>query len=358
MTSRAASSRPGLNRRGLLMLGAGCALAPRAGFAQPAVTSRQVGINLYELVFSQRTGTVYVTSAGGRWPNAPKPQIFALDGTTLETRAVIEPEFAGFGLGLNDRTQTLFTTNTIDGNVSLIDLRTGRARATVKHGEKAHLREVVVDEAKNLAYVSEIGNSRAGTPSAVWVIDAARGRISHVLSEGVGEGGITGLALDAARNRLYATAMQSNEIVEIDLEARKAVRRFASGGESAINVALDAAGRRLFVTHQRSNELVALNAETGAVLGKVAVGDGALGVAFDPLRYRVLTANRRAGTLSVVDARSLTLIDTVATGTHPNTVAIDHASGNAYVSNKRPSGGRGNPPPEDPNGDTVSLVRF
>jgi hypothetical protein len=51
------------------------------------------------------------------------------------------------------------------------------------------------------------------------------------------------------------------------------------------------------------------------------------------------------------------LKESLATGSHPNTVAVDRRSGLAYVSNKARSAPRGQPPVEDPNGDTVSILR-
>jgi len=281
-----------------------------------------------------------------------------LDGTTLATKSVIEPESAPFGVGLNDKTQRLFTTNTRDGSVSTIDLGTGRVVGQAKAGEKAHVREVVVDEAKNLAYASVFGGGRTPVPSAIWVIDGATGKLDHLLSEGLAEGGITGVALDAARNRLFATALMTNEIVEIDLAARKAVRRFASGGEGAVNLALDAAGRRLFVANQKTGGIAVLNADSGAVIKTVETGAGALGVRFDDMRNRIVVANRQAGTTSVLDGTSLAVLATLETGSHPNTVAINGKAGLAYVTNKRKMGRRGEAPPEDPRGDTVSLIRL
>ncbi len=351
-----------IQRRGVLALAAGAVglSALRPAVAQPALgVTRPVGAGLYEVVVSISTGTVYVAAVGVRGgQDAPKPQIVALDGTTLATKSAIELEFPAFGLGLNDRTQRLFTTNTIAGSVSIIDLGTGRAIGHAQAGEKAHLRQVVVDEAKNLAYATAFGGGRTPTPSAIWVVDGATGKVDHVVSEGLEEGGITGIALDAARNRLFATALMSNEIVEVDLAARKALRRFPSGGDGAVNVALDAAGRRLFVTHQKTGGLVVLNADSGAVIGTVATGAGALGVSFDATRNRIVVANRQAGTTSVVDGANLTVLASLETGTHPNTVAINGKAGLAYVTNKKKAVRRGEPPVEDPRGDTVSLIRL
>lgn len=348
-----------IGRRSAFALAAVGLVLPRAGRAQPVIAATQrAGANLYELVVSPSTGTVYVAAAGGRGGEGPKPQIVLLDAATLEPRGAIDLDVGAFGLGLNDRTQTLYATNTTTGTVSVIDLKQRKVVATPQHGEKAHLREAVVDEAANRVYVTAYGGGREEGPSAIWVIDGAKAAIDHVITEGLETGGITGIALDPARNRLFATAMRSNEVVEVDLAAKRAVRRFAAGGEGTVNLALDAAGERLFATNQRTGNVAVLNPATGAVIRSIATGEGALGIAFDRERNRIFVANRRAGTTSVIDGRSLEIVASLKTGTHPNTVATDPRTGFAYVTNKRQMSPRGQPPVEDPNGDTVSLIRL
>src|SRR5690606_4680442 len=168
--------------------------------------------------------------------------------------------------------------------------------------------------------------------------------------------GVTGLALDKARNRIYATDMTTNQIAVVDLAEKKVIERWTAGGESPINASLDAETNRLFVTNQGSGTLTVFDTETGEIVKTIPTGEGALGVRFDPVSNVVFVANRRAGTVSVVDAESLEVVANLATGTHPNTIAVDPRSGVAYVSNKAKSGGRNAPPVDDPNGDTVTRI--
>ncbi|UFN47552.1 YncE family protein [Roseomonas sp. OT10] len=352
------SAVPRLARRGLLAAASGLVLLPAlrpARAATPTVErSRKIAPSLYEIAVSAARDTVYVASVGTRGGN--DAALVALDPRTLEEKGRIALAEPGFGLGLNDRTQMAYATNTRSGSVSAIDLKAGTVVARIAHGEGAHLRQAVVDEAANRIYVTAFG--ARDKPSAIWVIDGAANRIDHVLEAGLEQGGITGLALDAGRGRLFATALGSNEVVEIDVAGRRVLRRFASGGEGAVNVALDPAQNRLFVTNQKSGTLTVLDAGSGAVVGSLPTGDGALGVTFSPSNGLVFVTNRRAGTTSVVDGKGLSILASLPTGTHPNTVAVDHRNGAAYVSNKAKTGERGAPPPDDPNGDTVSLIRI
>lgn len=347
-------SRPALSRRHALGLAAGLLAAARltparAAGAAPAIEKTvKIAPSLYEVVVSRTTGLVHVASAGQRDQN--NAAILGLDPQSLAVRATFKPDEPAFGLGVNDRRGLLFTTNTRSGSVSVIDLKAGRAVAKLAKGEKAHVRQVVVDEANDRAFVSVPGFQGAG--SAIWVIQGQE--IARVI-EGL-DGGFSALAVDAANNRLFTASLASNEVAEIGLADGKVVRRFPSGGEGAINIAFDAKGNRLFVTNQKSGTLAVLDAQAGTVSKSIPTGEGALGVTLAP-DGTVYVANRGAGTVSIVDGRSLEVRASLATGTHPNTVAVDAASGLAYVTNKARSAGRGQPPVDDPNGDTVSIIR-
>ncbi|MBO1074562.1 YncE family protein [Roseomonas marmotae] len=340
-----------------LAAGAGfrAAAAATAGGEAPAVLrSARVYPGLYEVVVSRATGLVHVAATGPRGANAAR--ILGLDPQSLEVRSQIElGDEPAFGLGLNDVTGVVYTSNTRSGTVSAIDLKAGKVLATLSGGEGGHPRQLLVDEAANRVYVSNFGSR--GKPSAIWVIDGTTNTLAGVITEGLAEGGITGLTLDKAGNRLFATALTSNEVVEISLAGGGATRRFPSGGEGPINLAFDPAGQRLFVTNQKSNTLTVLDAATGALVKSLPTGEGPLGVALSPARGLVYVACRRSGTVELFNARDLAPLSSLQTGTHPNTIAIDPRSGLAYVTNKARSGGRGAPPVDDPDGDTVSIIR-
>jgi len=348
---------PALRRRHLLALLGAAGLATRISpvHAAPAVErSAKVATGLYEVAVSTTTDLVYVAAAGPRGGNEAK--ILGLDPRTLEVRSTLAfGEDPVFGLAVNDRTGTLFGTATRDGHIDVVDLRTNTVKARVAEGTGAHVRQVLVDEANNRAFVSIYGTR--DKPDAVWVIDTAANTMAAVITEGL-PSGISGLAYDAAGDRLFAAALQPNEVVEISLARRAGVRRFASGGEGPINLAFDAASGRLFCTNQKTGTLVALNAASGEVVKSVETGAGALGVTLTPDGRLAYVTNRGAGTVSLVNTGDMTVTASLPTGTHPNTVAIDRRSGTAYVTNKARMTPRGQPAVEDPNGDTVSILRL
>jgi len=349
------SSRPTLSRRQFagLLAAAGVALRSTPGLAAPtAEKTVKVAPGLYELVVSTTTNLVHVASTGGRGANAAK--VVGLDLRTLEVRSTIElGADAVFGLAVNDKAGLLFGTETRGGKLVTMDLRTGTVKGSIADGEGAHVRQIAIDPAGNRAFVSVVGFR--DKPSAIWVVDTAANKLLGVIKDGL-EGGITGLDYDAKGDRLFATALQSNEVVEVSLSKMAGVRRFASGGDGAINLTFDEASGRVYVANQKSGQLAVLDAASGKPVKILDTGAGALGVTLSADGATAFVANRGAGTVSIVDTRALAITGSVETGTHPNTVAVDPRSGLVYVSNKGATGERGAAPPEDARGDTVSII--
>ncbi|GLK82350.1 YncE family protein [Ancylobacter defluvii] len=313
----------------VLLMGTALLIGVGAAQAEPEfVRSVKPGPGVYELVYSAPMNRVYVASAGTR--GSTEAKVLALDPVTLETKETIDfGSEAAFGLGINNTTKKLYATQTRIGAVAVVDLASGKVVATVKKGDKAHVREAVVDEASNRIYVTVMGRD---DDSAVWIIDGATdslvGSIDNL------PGSVTGVAVDQKGNRLFASAMKSNQVHVIDLATGKVVKSFASGGENAINLVYDASGDQLFVAHQGSGEVVVLDPKDGSVIKNIPTGPGALGVAIDPARSLVYVANRVGGYVTLIDTKTLEPVANVVTGSMPNTVAIDPSTGNVYVTNK------------------------
>lgn len=351
-------------RKGILTAAAFAALA-MASTASAQTIEKTVKVapgGLYEIVFNPVDNDLYVAAVGPRGAN--QAQIVRLQGQTLAPESSVDVSANPlYGLNLNTRTQVLYGTDTRAGAVTAINARTGEVIATIRNGEEqgAHVRQVVVDEAHNKAFVTVVGGEAgdAARPNLVWVIDGATNRVERAITVAVG--GLTGAAFDPATNRLYVTGMSSNEVAAIDLSTGQTVGKWPSQGDSAINVAVDSEGRRLFVANQKSGELTVLNADTGALIRKIATGEGALSVAYNGAVKQIYVANRGAGTVTVVDSDTYEVKANLQTGTFPQTIAIDRATNAVYVSNKARGLPRnapaGTPVPVDPTGDVVTLIR-
>jgi len=319
---------------------------------KPAVDkSVKVADGVYEVVAG--SDAVYVASTGRRGPDAkPEAKIVVLDPQTLDVKKSIDVTAEpAFGLGLNEKTQMLYTSNTRSGSVSVIDLKAGKVVATIKSeaDPKAHTFRVLADEANNKVYVS-----LASKDGKIWIIDGKTNTIAHTITGLVTP---TGLALDAAANRLYTALMGSNEIGVIDLKTNEVVSRYPAGGERPTQLAFDARTSRLFITNQASGDMTVLDTKAGTIVKTVKTGAQALGIGFNPKTNRIYVANRQAGTVSVIDATSYEILAELPAGTLPNTVSVDPRTNLTYITNKAKGGGRGAPPVDDPNGDTVTMIK-
>lgn len=338
-------------------------LIASAAQAEPTV-ERSVKVapgGVYEIVFNPADNDIYVAAVGPRGETAGR--VARLDGATLAAGEGIDvSDDPLYGLGLNSRTQMLYGTATRSGSVGVVNLATGEVVTHVKDGDNdsAHVREAVVDEQRNKIYVTIVGGQAGDTSrqNEVWVIDGATNTLERKIAVPVG--GLTGAALDTAGNRLFVTGMSSNDVAVIDLSNDQVTGRFPTGSERPTNVAYDAEGGRLFVASQGTGDLTVMNAADGAVVQKVATGEGALSVAFNPAVNQVYVANRQAGTVTVVDGASYAVLANLQTGTFPQTIAIDRATNRVYVTNKARGLPRnapaGTPTPEDPAGDTVTVI--
>lgn len=316
--------------------------------AQQVEKSSYAGNGIYEAVINDKDGHIYVTGAGSR--TQPGGAIYKIDPVDLSiVDSIPLTENPPFGLGLNHKTQIAYTSNTRTNSVSAVDLKTGKLIAVINSGaEKSHTREVLVDEKKNLIYVTDV-NKRG----SIWVIEGKTNTFSHLIPE-VGNT-TTGLTFGESTNFIYASNIGDDMISKIDVKAKKVVKSFPSGGESPINIASD--GKRLFVTNQKSGTLTVLDLD-GKLIKSIPTGDGAIGIAYDPVKNRLYSANRQTGTTTIIDADSYEVIADLKTGSHPNNVKVDAKTGTAYVLNKA-KGGRpveGQPIVVDTEGNTISKI--
>ncbi|RRN77530.1 YncE family protein, partial [Pseudoxanthomonas sp. SGD-10] len=285
----------------------GIALPATINFASAQTLSKtaKVGKGIYEIVFSEKDNALYIASAGSR--TAPAGYIYKVNAKDLSVIDSIDVKVApAYGLGINQKTQRLYTTNTRSNSVHAIDLKTGKILATITNGkEKPHVREVIVDEDKNLVYVSDVQKE-----GIIWVIDGKTNKLSHLI-ENVGES-TTGIALDKKRNQLYAVNMASKDISVVDLKSNKVVRKFPSGGEGSINLVYDAKGDRLFVAHQKSNNVTVIKPATGEIIKTIPAGNGALGINFDTKNNLVYVASRGDGNVTVINGDNYEVVQTIA----------------------------------------------
>lgn len=336
----------------VLMAASICAMS--AATAQELVKTVPATKNVYELVVDSDGKSIYVATPGDRSNPASKPHVFVFDAQTLTKKDSIPMQHGpAFGIAINNKTQTLYLSNTVIDGVTAVALESGKQTQIASGKEASHTREIIVDEEHNKIYVSDVVGLK--DPGRIWVIDGKTNTLERLIETG---GSVTtGIALDKKRNQLYISNYGADEIAIIDLATDKVVKKYPAGGKQPTNLAYDEEGDRLFVTNQESADVTVLSPQDGKLLATVSTGKGVLGIRYDALKNKAYVANRMAGTVSIIDAETYKVIKDIPTGTHPNTVAIHSPSGRIFITNKAKMAKKGEDA-TDPNGDTLSLIKI
>lgn len=281
------------------------------------------GANVYQPVYNPVDNAVYVSAAA----DGVNGKIYKLDGETLKVIEKIDvPGAAPQGLGINVKTQTLYSTNSRKSLVVATDLKTGNQTYISSTVPGTNAREVRVDEERNLIYITSVRNG------GIWVIDGNTNKFQRYIYN-LGRA-ITGMSIDVANNKLYATAMGDNQIVVVDAATGIVEKKFDAQGERPTNVFYDATKKRLLIANQTTENITVLNAEDGALIKVIPTGKGALGVDYDAKNDLIYVANRHGRSVTVIDGSTYEVKQNFDMQGLPNTVAINRENGKVYVTNK------------------------
>jgi DNA-binding beta-propeller fold protein YncE len=118
--------------------------------------------------------------------------------------------------------------------------------------------------------------------------------------------------------RLWAACNRSSEIVEVDLEQWRVVRRLPAG-DGVYNLAVTGDGRRLVATNKRAGSVSVFDAASGRELARIPTSRRVVhGVAIAPDdRYAFVSVEgvgSEPGTLEVIDLRALRRVAAVDVG--------------------------------------------
>jgi len=144
-------------------------------------------------------------------------------------------------------------------------------------------------------------------------------------------GDVAGVAVDAARDRLYTVSLwDSDRVTELDRSTLEILRSRRIGG-THYAVAYDPDDRRLFAPAFYASRVRIVDTETLDVVGSVRTGLGPRALAFVPgERDLLLAAAVYDDVLRVCDAGDGAVLETVRVGGHVKSIAVDHDRRLAY----------------------------
>lgn len=323
-------------------------------YGQEIVKSNNIGKGLYEIAIDPEHNAVYVATTGER--NANNAYIYKLDATTLATIDSIHVEKGPFGLAINPQTQKLYTSNTRNNAVTIIDLNTKKVIAEVSNGqEESHTREIIIDEKNNLVYVSDVGN-----PSSIWIIDGATHQYKGSL-ENFGKSA-TGIWLDDKNQIIYACLMGEGKLIGKSLKNNETVVDITlDTAGSPINLILDYELNKIYISDFKLHQVYVVDAAKSKLIKTIPVNEGPIGIEIDYKNNRIYTANRGGQSISIIDRNTLEIVKHLPSLGLSNTVKTHPKTGVTYVSNKQQStvNRKGEPTGKSPlpNGDAVIMIQ-
>lgn len=169
-----------------------------------------------------------------------------------------------------------------------------------------------------------------GDTGEVAVIDPAHRRVVTFIHIG----GDLEYAVPGDNGELYVNGVTHNEIFRINTASNRVDATWPMPQcDSPHGLAIDTRTHRLFASCE-NQRLVVVDAESGAVVATVPIGQGTDADRFDPMSGLIFSSNGRDGTLSIireVNANTFVPVATVPTELSARTMEIDPESGRVYL---------------------------
>jgi len=278
------------------------------------------------IAVDQRTHTAYVSNGGSNTVSVVNTATCAADDTS-GCRSVAPTVAVGQGpasLAVDDATDTVYVSNTVDGTVSVIDGRT--CNATHDAGCVQHPRVVTVG---------------AGADGVA--VDQATDTI-YVTSDGTDGSGNTVSVIDGQTCNASFTSGCNQTPPEVTLAGPNPT-------EPAVDEATDTVYVPITGPNGQGDMVAVINGATcnatitsgcGQIPHNIKVGAGAGGADIDQATDTVYVSSFSAGTVSVINGSTCNggvtsgcgqTPPTVTVGTNPTNVAVDQITGAVYVAN-------------------------
>jgi YVTN family beta-propeller protein len=208
------------------------------------------------------------------------------------------------------------------GQAIAFDLKTFKVQRRIKAQDDAD--GIAFDPASGHIFVVE------GDSKSISVIDPKSDQVAATIQTGEGlEAAVAG-----SNGKLYVNGSEKKEIIRIDIASNKVDARWPIPNcTSPHGLAIDTAAHRLFASCV--NKLMTIvNADTGAVVAALPIGQGTDSAAFDPKRKLIFSSNGVDGTISVIresDPQTFVPAGDIKTQVTGRTMDIDPDTGRLFV---------------------------
>ncbi len=213
--------------------------------------------------------------------------------------------------------ELLIVLNKSDDTASILDAKTGAARATVPVGKGPHEVEVLLDG--RTAAVSNYGNREEPGRTLTLIDLDKRAPVATIeLPEGARPHGLKALS----DGRLLVTAEGLKELLIVNPKARRVAARVPTSRETSHMVAASADGKRAYVANIGSGSVTVVDLSQAKVIKDIRTGEGAEGIDITPDGREVWVVNRAADTVSIVNTKTLEVAATLKVPQFPIRIKI------------------------------------
>ncbi len=277
--------------------------------------------------------------------------VVVLDADSVEVVGDIPNTLGVHGIALATDLGRGFISAGRANTVIIFDLKTLKTIDTVKSGGM-NPDAVYYDAGSKRVFAFNGGSANAVA------INASDGKVAGTIAVG----GKPEFAASDDKGHVFVNVEDKSELLEIDAQKLSVLhRRSLAGCKEPSGLAFDQKNRRLFSVCGNKKMMV-VNADTGAVVTTLPIGEDPDAAGFDPDTQLVFSSNGESGDLTVIhqdSADKYTVLENVPTKKYARTMAIDFKTHNIFlpIAEFEPVTPKGEEePPMKPNTFGVLLV--
>lgn len=295
-----------------------------------------LGHGVYEMAYAERSKQLFAASAPSFDKDSTTGLVFELNPHSLAINKKIKTDRRAFAVALDEENHTLYLGNALDGSVTLMDIRTGKAIATLQLSDdtdpakSAHVREIVLDKKHHRLYVSGIGSKHKGL---LWVVDTQRRQLINTFDKFEP----VGFAVDSAGDRVYVVTGQG-ELIVLDATTSQPVLQTAVDPADThhyfLNIALNTAAGVGYIADTNTRDVLVVRLDTGKLIQRIPTPNS-VAVLYNAARHEVYVTHRNARQISVIDATNNHVKHTLSTDAMPNSLVLSPDAKTLYVSVKQ-----------------------
>src|SRR6202022_4106139 len=160
-----------------------------------------------------------------------------------------------------------------------------------------------------------------GSANAI-AVNASDGKVAGTIAVG----GKPEFAAGDDKGRVFVNVEDKSQLLEIDAQKLSVLHRWPLAGcKEPSGLAFDPKNGRLF-SACGNNKMMVVNADTGAVVTTLPIGEAPAGGGFDPDSQLVFSSNGESGDLTVIhqdSADKYTILENVPTRKYARTMTVD-----------------------------------